>query len=168
MRRFVLNCALSQLLRSFSGGFFQRSTLLMHRHDAMKSHQLIMLRFIASRAQLQCKTRFMVESHELPPLACCPPDGKTAKRSDEIVHQASPLIPLTTLSTSHRKRRRDHLALTSGSGVARARSTVATVARMGVSLQMLVCATVALATQETYTKALDSLLALQVPTLPSL
>ena len=46
---------------------------------------------------------------------------------------------MTTLSTSRRKRSRDHLALSSGSSVARASSTVATVARMEVPVQMMAC-----------------------------
>ena len=108
-------------------------------------------------------TRLMVETQG----SRCPPDGNTAKTSDGLAHHASPMIPTTTLSTSRRKRRRDHLALTSVSSVARASSTVAAVGRMGVPLQRLACATVARATQVTYTKALGSLLAwLQVPTLP--
>ena len=70
----------------------------------------------------------MVEGLASPLLPCCTPDCKTA---------ASPLIPMTTLSTSRRKRNRDQLAQMSGSDVARASLTVARVARRGVPFQML-------------------------------
>ena len=121
----------------------------MHRHDALTSHQLVMMRFIAGRVHFQCNTdppdlmtwqgckltRSMAESQASPSLACCLPDGKTAKSSPTRLRLRDPAwhqqVPRWSQEPAWE---------------------------------------VALAAQETYTKALGSLLALlqEVLTLPSL
>ena len=155
----VSNCTLSQVLqvlRSFSGAFLQKLTALVLRHVALTDHGALRshagsITVVPRAARLDDMqgrklTSIMVESVAAPRLL---PSGlQNSKRLQCLAHKASPLIPMTTSSTTRRQGNRDQLAQTSGSCVARASSTVATVARVGTPLQMLACATVALATQE--------------------